>query len=181
MLEPDADAFLEARLGGLDLPDPPEALRRRILERTSALVRARARRQRAILPLGVAAAFALGFAVAWAARGAGGPDEQSAPVGTVAPALPSSLPTPPDVGSSGAAASDPARILERVRDAPKAERPRLLRLAGDSYLARGGDIARALDCYRQLLEVSPCDADASPSPEDPWLLEVLKLSKKTRR
>jgi len=163
-------------LGGLPAGSfgPPAApeVRRAILDRTSAEIRWRARRRRFLTPLCALLAFGLGFSAAWAFRDA-----------VVGPAVPPHRigqaegidPGPPRL------ALDPAAILEKVPAVPLAERPGLLKQAGDSYLAMQGNMEKALDCYRQFLEIAPEDVAGRPAPGDPWLLEALKLARHTPR
>ena len=74
------------------------------------------------------------------------------------------------------AAADPGEILRQVAITTPAERPRLLRAAGDAYLAAGGDLEGALDCYRQVLELSGGSSKMEAEPGDTWLLASLKAA-----
>jgi hypothetical protein len=142
-----------------DIPRPPPGLRERLLERTAAGVRSRARWRRGRLAAALALVYAAGLATALPlVRERAGPPEP-----TVEPAPSPAAPAP----------LGPDEIRRRVPDAPPAERARLLRLAGDLYLQRRGDPAAALECYRQVLELSSLPA-SQLEPEDSWLLTALK-------
>jgi hypothetical protein len=63
-----------------------------------------------------------------------------------------------------------------VPGAPRERQIRLLQLAGDRYLYSSADVASALDCYRQVLELTPPGELGPPAEHDSWLLAELKLS-----
>lgn len=180
----EADAH-ELFLDDVDWPDvvpPVDALRVAILEQTCCIVRRGARRRRLRLAASWALAYAAGLLTAWIAwprdrampprpeRAPARPEVEQVAVAQpitaqadVAPAvLPEELP--------------PEELRRRVLDAPRAEQIRLLRLAGDSYLYGRADVVSALDCYRQVLELTPHDELAHRQDDDSWLLAELKSS-----
>ncbi|HJT35320.1 MAG TPA: hypothetical protein VJ783_25060, partial [Pirellulales bacterium] len=59
---------------------------------------------------------------------------------------------------------------------PPEQQIRLLEMAGDRYLYGRADVASALDCYRQVLELTPPDARRQPLPHESWLLAELRAS-----
>jgi len=168
-MQPDEDETLLSSLRSLDLEPPSGELRRRILERTTAVVRARARRRRLAIPLGAVLTFAVGFCCAWTLRDAPSaptvPRQAAHPAGRSEPVL----------------ALAPEALLAKVSEAPRAERRELLKRAGDSYLALEGNMEKALDCYRQFIEITPAGEALQPNAADPWLLEALKLARTTQR
>lgn len=60
--------------------------------------------------------------------------------------------------------------------APREKQLRLLALAGDRYLFNQADVESALDCYRQVIELTPAGEREPPQPEDSWLLAELKTA-----
>ncbi len=163
---------------GLAWPDAavPRELHDALLERTTALVRSRARRKRLGRLAAVAVAYAAGLATTWAARPA-----QFLPAGprpgTVETPLVVKQPTSPaEETLTDLASLPPAELRRLVPDAPQEEQVRLLQLAGDRYLYSSADVASALDCYRQVLELTPREKLGRPGPQDSWLLAELKLS-----
>jgi hypothetical protein len=145
-----------------DVPRPPAGLRERLLERTSAVVRSRARWRRIRIACALVLVYAAGIATAVPLLlDRSGPAERAASEPEPRPAAPALL--------------DPDEVRRSVADAPPAERARLLRLAGDLFLEGRGDASAALECYRQVLELSPVLASRS-EPGDSWLLIALKQS-----
>jgi hypothetical protein len=78
--------------------------------------------------------------------------------------------------ADGLASLSPAELRRLVPKAPRETQVRLLALAGDRYLLDQADVASALDCYRQVLELTPAGERAPPEPEDSWLLAELKAA-----
>lgn len=74
------------------------------------------------------------------------------------------------------ATMSPAELRRLVPDAPPEQQIRLLEMAGDRYLYGRADVASALDCYRQVLELTPPDARHQPLPHESWLLAELRAS-----
>jgi hypothetical protein len=149
-----------------DLPRSPPGLREKLLDLTSAAVRSRARWRRARLAAALVAVYVAGLA-------------------TAAPFLLGRARTPERTveerpAPGGAPGStDPEEIRRRVPDAPPSERARLLQLAGTLFEKRG-DFAAALECYRQVLELSSPPALKS-EPEDSWILVALKQATRTEK
>lgn len=163
--------------------EPPrdDLLRQSLLETTSQFVRGRRYRRRLRLVGSWSAAYAAGLATAllvW--RGDRPVAELAAPqaavervaVARVATGVSDSRPVaeaPPEELS-------PEELRSRVLGAPRPEQIRLLRLAGDQYLYGRADVAAALDCYRQVIELTPPAKLAERHQEDSWLLAELKSS-----
>ncbi len=147
--------------GSFSLPSPPPGLREDVLGRTSRVIRWRARRRRLLATACLISLFAAGLLTGLAVR----PETAGPEAGR-----------PPGLES----APDPRSILAKVSGAPLPDRPRLLKEAGDRYLTLG-NLEKALDCYRQVFELSPAEAKAGFSAEDTWLLASLKQSSEHRR
>lgn len=188
----------DAALGNLDwsgVPEVrmPEALSAALLDRTRAMVRGRARRRRLRLAAGWGLAYAAGIctvlvlrprdagqppAVQMAAAPAmhqpRGVEHESA---QLAPPTSPRAGTPNDVPVRNHLTSlSPEELRERAATAPRAEQIRLLRLAGDRYLYGAADMRAALDCYQQVIELTPHDELARIDADDGWLLAELKQS-----
>jgi hypothetical protein len=160
--------FDEPLIEGLDLPpegsfESPDISgdhREAVYRRTALKIRGYRRRR-------VLRSATLLLAVFLAGAGSGlqfsGP-EAVAPAGprtveTVSPALP----------------SDPRDLDRKLRTAPPEERRRILRHAGDSYLAAAeADPGAAMHCYRQLLKEEGTQVAEA---DDSWLLLYLKLAR----
>jgi len=85
--------------------------------------------------------------------------------------------SPPAAAPAQAPRPDPRALLNRVADVPRPEQVRLLTEAGNIYLDDRGDIERALNCYRQVLEILPEDQSMNISPGDTWLFTALKQAR----
>lgn len=183
-LHPDDEPLLDglARLppGAWDLPRGDGALRHRLLVETTAIVRTRGRRRRVRRYTGFALAYAAGIATAAllfegparevVQRTAANMVEQPAD-DAIEPDRPAeTAPEPP----SPLASTDPVALRRQVAAAPHADQIELLRRAGDLYLARYGDLESALDCYRQVLELTPPAERGQFDADDSWLLAELK-------
>lgn len=175
-------------------PDTPpaEQLKAALLRETSRVVRRRARLRRLRRLATVAVAYAAGIAtaiVAWR-RFELPPVIQVAQVPAPRAArqhdLSSTL-----LANQGREVSDersgqlderqlaslsPAELRRLVPDAPREQQIRLLEMAGDRYLYGRADVASALDCYRQVLELTPPEARREAQPNDSWLLAELKTA-----
>lgn len=156
-------------------PKPPEHLREALLAETSRVVRRRVWRRRSRLAASWALAYAAGIATVWL----GWPRAAVPP----APALemvankevtvhPPRHESPPE----DLAALSPEALRRRVAGAPRDEQRRLLRLAGDRYLYGAADVEAALDCYRQVIELTPRAELAKHEANESWLLAELKSS-----
>ena len=162
----------ETSWAALAAPKPSPAFVHALREQTSGLVRRRARRRRWRVAAGLALAYAAGVSsvLVWPRGGPRVPPaEQQA-----------SRPKPAARGADRppleVAALDPEQLRRRVGGAPRVEQIRLLRLAGDRYLYDAADVRAALDCYRQVVELTPDEKLPRPDPDDNWLLAELKLS-----
>ena len=159
--------------------EPPRALHDALLQRTSRLVRRRSRVRRVRQLCALAAAYAAGLATMRAVWTEARPAPPAPQPSLVASAGTKKTPT------AQAKAQEPTRDLARlsaaelrrmVPGAPRERQIRLLQLAGDRYLYASADVASALDCYRQVLELTPPDEVGPPREHDSWLLAELKLS-----
>jgi hypothetical protein len=161
--------------GAWDAPHVSAELREALLRRTSAIVRRRPRRWRALVVCAVAAAYVAGVGtVVWWPRAA---DTAGMPV-TTAQNPPLTGPQATEKPVAVAAPSvDPSDLLARVASAPRDEQIRLLRQAGDLYLSQWGDVAGALYCYRQVLELMPASQPIALESSDTWLFASLKLAR----
>jgi len=171
--EPLASGLEGLPLGAFDVPRASDELRAAIRRRTSSIVRARPHRLRVIAVCGVLAAYAAGLGTVLAM---GALPEQHAPADTAAVAQ-TPQPQVPATAAGPAAAQDPQALLARVWEANRPEQIRLLTLAGDVYLAERGDVARALDCYSQVMELTPRSEPVKLLPQDTWLFASLKLAR----
>ncbi|HVC95461.1 MAG TPA: hypothetical protein VND64_17320 [Pirellulales bacterium] len=162
----------------------PAALRAALLDRTTKLVRSRARSRRLRVAGGWLAAYAAGLATAWLALSHGEPAGREVPPKAVVAQVNSPSATPRgDVAGHEPDDEDalpPEELRRRVADAPRPEQLRLLRLAGDRYLYGRADVDNALDCYRQVLELTPRERRGAEEPDDSWLLAELRLADKER-
>jgi hypothetical protein len=167
----------ESWLEGIDWPSRPEApegLRADLLAKTTRLVRRRARRRRLGVIAGWGLAYAAGMATAWLVlpRDNGPPESRPQTATTQVAANVAA-------GESRAenlALLSPDELRRRVAGATRGEQIRLLRLAGDRYLFGTADVESALDCYRQVIELTPRGDLAKRESDDSWLLAELKSS-----
>lgn len=169
----------ELPLEGVDWsawPKPPENLRATVLAQTSRVVRRRAWWRRARLASGWGLAYAAGIATAWLAW----PREAARPM----PAAPQPA-TAKQVAAAHEAqnpaeenlsALSPEELRRRVPGAARSEQRRLLRLAGDRYLYGAANVEAALDCYRQVIELTPRAELGRHDADESWLLAELKSS-----
>lgn len=172
----DLSPLEEAGWTALPLPKPSALFTDSLRTQTSALVRRRAWRQKWRMAGGFAVAYAIGVGSAslWRRGEANGlPVEQQAAPPTMA--APRASPPPVEVASL-----EPEELRAAVPGAPRAEQIRLLRLAGDRYFYNAADMRAALDCYRQVVELTPEENLAQPDPQDNWLLAEMKLSAATK-
>lgn len=172
--------------------EPPrdDLLRQSLLETTSQFVRGRRYRRRLRLVGSWIAAYAAGLATALLVWRGDRPvarqvAERAAPQAAVERVAADQV----AVARPAAGASDsrlaveapleglsPEELRSRVLGAPRPEQIRLLRLAGDRYLYGRADVASALDCYRQVIELTPPAKLAERRQDDSWLLAELKSS-----
>ena len=172
-LEPLASGLEDLPPGAFDVPRASDELRAAVRRRTSSIVRSRPRRFRLVTVCGVLAAYVAGMGTVLAMGAL--PDRQ-APVSVTAVAQAPQVEVSP-VAVAAPLAQDPQALLARVWEANRAEQIRLLTLAGDAYLAERGDVARALDCYSQVMELTPRSQPVKLLPQDTWLFASLKLAR----
>lgn len=157
-------------------PTPPDGLRAEVFEQTNKLVRSRARRRRWRLAASWGLAYAAGIATAWLAwprdhAPSAARLQHAARIDQVA-----ATGAPRKLPADDVDALSPQELRRRVAGAPRPEQIRLLRLAGDRYLFGAVDLEAALDCYRQVIELTPQAELAKHESDDSWLLAELKLS-----
>ncbi len=161
-----------------ELPESSNAFRERVLARTTAQVRKRAKRSlgmRMFLSYGAGVATVLLFvAPAWWTPKHTGMQEQ--PVVTKAPA------DPPSAPKAGAILPrellhDSEALAFHIAAASKADRLRILKQAGDGYLNEWGDPQRATQCYGRLLDLTGKNDGYSVETTDSWLLATLKRAR----
>ena len=175
----DAETLLHGLKAVPDWPsaEPPQALRDALLMRTSGIVRRRSRARRLRQIAMVALAYAAGLATMRAVWRDAQPAQKPLPSLAAAPRVEKMTPAveTPETQADLASLS-PAELRRMVPGAPRARQIRLLQLAGDGYLYGAADVDAALDCYRQVLELTPPEGLGRPDPHDSWLLAELKLS-----
>jgi hypothetical protein len=164
------------------LPASAAALKPLLLARTAAVVRGRRRRRMVIRSLAACALYSAGIATAWALLPRGNAEQDHRPVEMAQTgAKPADRTGAVQDESQTTLAveelNDPWQLRQQVAKASPTERIRLLRRAGDLYLLNSGDVESALNCYRQMLELTPRPIQASVDPNDTWLLAELKLAR----
>lgn len=161
----------------LDFPALSDSLRNEILARTSRHVRRRPMRRRAMAAGCIVVAYvagALTTGLVW-----NGTTAQTFVLPRLADTAKMAVPAkaPPKPSSP-----TPEQLLAQVPDAGHEEQMRLLREAGDIYLNDYADMDRALNCYRQVLELGSVYGQPRLNPDDTWLFASLVSSarKETR-
>lgn len=147
-----------------------------LLAQTSALVRSRANRKRLGRAAAIGLAYAAGLATMLAAQLSLAPSLAPKRKIAVTPERTVRSPSKTQGAREELASLSPAELRRLVPDAAPQEQIRLLQLAGDRYLYVAADVASALDCYRQVLELTPREKLSRPAPQDSWLFAELKLS-----
>lgn len=155
-------------------PKPPDDLRRKLLEETTRIVRRRAAGRRCRMAVGWGLAYAAGLVTAWLAL-------RQEPAAPARPEKSSVRQVATNEAARQTPQEDldrlpPAELRRRVADAPRPEQIRLLRMAGDRYLLGSADVESALDCYRQVIELTPPGELVGHDSGDSWLLAELKSS-----
>jgi hypothetical protein len=165
--EPLIEGMPELPPGAFDLPSAEEGLKAMVLARTTAAVRIRRHRRRLGMAIGVLLTYAVGFGSAclWTASTSPGVRGDEAVEPRVERTQPTEQ-TPP-----------PGEIERRALPAPREERMRLLKLAGDRYLGEEGDVEGAVRCYGKYLDLVWKTGAAPPTPADNWLLIAMKNSR----
>ena len=167
----------EPLLEGIEWPSRPaasEGLRADILAKTTRLVRRRARRRRWGIVAGWGLAYAAGMATVWFGRPRENQPEASR-AQTITTQVAANV-APDEAPIDNLATLSPEELRRRVAGAPRPEQIRLLHLAGDRYLFGAADVESALDCYRQVIELTPPSDLAKRESDDSWLLAELKSS-----
>jgi hypothetical protein len=165
--EPLIEGVEQVPRASFDPPPVSAPFRDALLARTSRVVCARRSTRRLFAAACAALLFGLGVAAGWRLpREAGVPGSAVREPQAAPPVRPQESRTPAD-------------LLREVPRARPEERPKLLRQAGDSYLASGLDLERALHCYRQYLEVAPAASRSDLDPRDSWLLSAMKRGRAT--
>jgi hypothetical protein len=153
--------------GALYRPSAPEGLRRALRDRTARAVRSRVRRRRFLVAALVVLAYGGGVATAYRFFDA-----------TADPAGREIAVSRPGEAEPAARDPDPAALEQRAAGAPPEARIPLLQRAGDLYLSGPGNVERAVDCYRRVLEALPPSRRTVVEPGDSWLLLAMKESRR---
>lgn len=169
----EADLPFES-IDGSAWPVPPDGLRREVWQKTARLVRRRAQHRRWRLLAGWGLAYAAGLVSAWFALRHEALAPAQLPEASVRQIATNQA--APSIVENNLDALPPEELRRRVAGAPRPEQIRLLRLAGDRYLFGAADVERALDCYRQVIELTPRSELAGRDSGDSWLLAELKSS-----
>jgi hypothetical protein len=196
MSDPPLPGPLDEFLNNPPAGPEPSGLRRELLLKTSSLVRRRRLVRRLAAAASVAAAIVLTALTVWLALYRhGGPEDKELPVviqrkdGPIPPPVKDGdHPVPPEDEKRPANQSDqpptampPAVALEwKAFDAPAAQKATLYLRAGDRYVEDGRDLASAVRCYGQAVQVATAEA-LEIDPDDNWLVMALKLDQIERR
>lgn len=180
MSESDRDELFLDDIAWPEEPPCADGLRAALLEQTRGIVRRRARRRRLRLAANWGAAYAAGLATAGLAWPRGPAEVLPQPKRAAEHAAVAQVAIAPAPAKEASTVSpeklSPEELRRRVLDAPRPEQIRLLRLAGDRYLYGRADVVSALDCYRQVIELTPRAELARHQDDDSWLLAELKSS-----
>jgi len=160
----------EIPASAFDMPEPDLSLREAIFARTATVVRGRRKRRRLAGGLALILAYGIGIVTARLWLGAG-------PSGAGDPIEAMQERHRPEKQEEKAAPEAPEEIERRAFPAPREERIRLLKLAGDQYLVDYCDVDGALRCYRKYLDLVHERPAAAPGPNDSWLLLAMKQSR----
>ncbi|MCC6485923.1 MAG: hypothetical protein IT364_00350 [Candidatus Hydrogenedentes bacterium] len=159
-------------------PQVPAGLKDSLLYRTTAGVRTRTRRRRALVVGGLVAAYAAGLTTAFALAGRAPQAPQEPLVSSVEPQ--EAAPPPAESGQdevTPALLGDPEGFTLLLVNSPVEKQARLLKSAGDKYLNDYGDIQLALNCYRRLLALQGAANEETADSSDTWLLRSLKQAR----
>ena len=183
--EPLVENVPELPEGTFDAPGVPDGFREAVWRRTARTLRRRVRRRWAVAVCTVVVAYAAGLATMYTVQD--GRYETPAPIASVPPepdagpgtAVVSAPPVTPWHADAGSVALllDHEALSRRIAEASREERLRLLKWAGDRYLRELGDVQRALNCYRWLLNATPPAQRTVVEPDDSWLLVSLKQAR----
>ncbi len=172
--EPLIEGLARPFAGGV--AEPSASFSAEVLRKTTRVVRWRVRRRWLAVACGVLVAYLAGLGTT---RMGGGGVPEGDGTARVAPAA-EPVPAAPVRSGDALLAALPAgsKALRRhIAAVPRAERPRVLREAGDRYLAERTDIGSAMTCYRALLDNQDPARRVQPEPDDSWLLLYLKTAR----
>ncbi|MCC6699556.1 MAG: hypothetical protein IT365_28280 [Candidatus Hydrogenedentes bacterium] len=180
--QPDRD---EGLLDSLELPreawqspEIPAGLKGALLARTTAGVRSRTRRRRAIFVGGMVAAYAAGLATALSLAGRAPELPGETLITSVEPQEPAPPAVePPSDEVTPALLGDPEGFTLLLVKSPVEKQAKLLKSAGDKYLNDYGDVQLALNCYRRLLALQGAESEETADSGDTWLLRSLKQAR----
>lgn len=159
-------------------PEIPAGLKDSLLARTTAGVRSRMRRRRAIFVGGLVAAYAAGLATALSLAGRAPEIPAGTLISSVEPQEPTPLAAEPPLDEvTPALLGDPEGFTLLLVKSPAEKQARLLKSAGDKYLNDYGDIQLALNCYRRLLALQGTENEETADSSDTWLLRSLKQAR----
>lgn len=180
---------LEPLLEGVDvapelftMPADVAVLRERLLADTTRIVIGNARRPRWNRIAGWGLAYAAGLATAWFTLDNWQQPQQAAPrIAVVQETKDTPTPTmnPTPTAPAPTRRVTPELLRYRVATAPREVQMQLLKQAGDLYLRERNDLRSAVECYRQVLELSDRPEQLAVLPEDTWLLAELKNARQT--
>jgi len=163
---------MDALLGPPTPSGAEEALRRRLLARTTGALRRRRRLRLAVWAAALVTCYAAGgLTMYWFAP-------QKVQIVKVKES-PASAPAPQPSPTPPAAEPPSAIALEWKAFDADGSRPDLYRQAGDQY-ARSDDPVSAVRCYGQSLD-GASDKDLSISPNDDYLLMILKQARQKEK
>jgi len=172
--EDEADfAALTREAFGISAPSP--AFREQVWLRTAARIRRRTLRRRWAIGGGLLAAYAAGaitIVLGWRSEPVVSRPEVQRTAQTAV--VPVSLPAG---AVTTAMLQDSEALTLALAKASSEERLSLLREAGDRYLEEYGDLRRATQCYRRLLDLMPFEELKIVEHQDTWLLASLKLAR----
>jgi hypothetical protein len=164
------DGLLQPPAGEAD-----DALRRRLLQQTTRVLRRRGRLRIVARLAALAACFAMGaLTVYWF-----GPRRIDQVVVVEKPPAPETPPVPAPVSPSPTPAASALALEWKAFDADKA-RPDLYRQAADRYLHEDSDPASAVRCYGQSLN-GASDKELAISPNDDYLLMLVKEARQKEK
>lgn len=152
-----------------DALDGPEDLRQAVYARTLRLLRARRLRRQAVRAAAMVAVYFAGAATVLLAGQSREPDIASGPAaesGHWVAAIPAT--------NDESALLDPEKLAITMAPLERPEQARILKRAGDAWLARD-DLQTAVKYYRDYLDQLEPERRGRPDADDSWLLMSLRV------